>query len=118
MAKKWKDILWPLGGTVLGLLAMPVAIAQYPDFFNNNQWLLPASVFVVVACWVVPLLLHKNAWNVYLWVERFLGRWLTIALSLVVVGIIVLGGYRLFRFHADHLRLAVAKASKTESPKL
>src|ERR1700686_5856144 len=59
--RNFSDFLWPLGGTVFGLLVVPVAIAQCPKFFNENEWLLPASVVVVVICWLVPLLLHNRA---------------------------------------------------------
>ena len=63
--RNFSDFLWPLGGTVFGLLVVPVAIAQYPKFFNENEWLLPASVVVVVICWLLPLLLHKRSRRIY-----------------------------------------------------
>jgi hypothetical protein len=48
--RRWSDVLWPLGGTVIGLLVVPLAIDQYPEFFHENRWLLPLSVCFVVTC--------------------------------------------------------------------
>src|SRR5438445_11440567 len=63
--KKYRDTLWPLGGTVLGLLVVPIFIAQYPDFFNENRWIFPVSVVIVGICWLIPLLLHERAQRTY-----------------------------------------------------
>jgi hypothetical protein len=110
-----KEILWPLGGTVLGLIAMPVAIAQYPEFFNNNRYLLPLSVGVVITCWVVPLLIHENAVRIlkWSWSGGFAAKVITaLSISAIIFGLFF-GGRKLFKFHDAHLTAALAPKSST-----
>src|SRR6266849_6457476 len=59
------DFLWPFGGTFFGLFVIRIAMAQYQAFFNQNEWLLPLSVILTAACWVVPLVLHNRARRIY-----------------------------------------------------
>jgi hypothetical protein len=103
--KRWKDTLWPIGGTVLGLIAMPVAIAQYPDFFDNNRWLLPLSVLVVLACWIVPLLIHENArfFVGRFWSHSLLGKLSVVASIALLVFVFFVGSKKLFQRHTKHL---------------
>jgi hypothetical protein len=63
--KRWTEVLWPLGGTLLGLLVMPLFIDQYPDFFHRNTLVLPLSAFVVLACWIIPFIAHENSRRMY-----------------------------------------------------
>jgi hypothetical protein len=116
----WKEILWPLGGTVLGLIAVPVAIAQYPQFFNNNRWLLPVSVLIVILCWIVPLLIHENTVRIgsWIWSGGIAKRTLGITAILALIALAGFGALRLFRFHANHLTAALASSpSSAETPK-
>lgn len=115
----WKDFLWPLGGTVFGLLVMPVAIAQYPDFFNENEWILPYSVATVVLCWIVPLILHDRTRKLYSWITSFgrLGYLLFVGLCLIAVIGIAFAGRGLLRFHRQHLaRIASRKIAENSTP--
>jgi hypothetical protein len=113
--ERWKDVLWPIGGTVFGLIVMPVAIAQYPDFFNNNRWLLPLSVGVVLLCWIFPILIHENAkWLVgQLWGHGPLGKIAVVCLMAVLIGLALIGSRKLFHMHADHLDATLKKAEKS-----
>ena len=106
--KGGKEVLWPLGGTLLGLVAMPVAIAQYPNFFNENQWLLPLYVVAVLACWVVPLLIHENAKRFlgHVWSKGKPGKLVAIVLVLACLMVAGLGSRNLFVFHTAHLKKA------------
>lgn len=103
--KDWAALLWPLGGTLFGLIVVPVAIAQYPRFFNENEWLLPASVVVVVFCWCFPLLLHKRARRFYSDISAHgAGGKLALAvISIIVVGLLYIGAKRLLASHKAHL---------------
>jgi hypothetical protein len=118
--KRWSDILWPLGGTVLGLIVVPLAIEQYPEFFHRNKWILPTSVIVVVICWLVPFFVHKHSQTTY----RLIGSVPTVGNALriiVVVGIIAgfwFGSLRLFRFHSDHLDSALRKEALKAVPQV
>src|SRR5438876_1167614 len=99
--KVWRDYLWPAGGTLLGLIAIPVAIAQYPDFFNENAWLLPISVGIVVLCWVLPLLLHDRVRRIYravIGIKRW-GMALFVVLCLAALCCLYFGGNKLLKFH-------------------
>jgi hypothetical protein len=109
--KNWKDFLWPLGGTLLGLLVMPLAIAQYPRFFNENEWTLPASVFMVLICWIIPLLVHDRARKIY---SRIIaiptcGGILFFFAVLAVLAVLIFGSSTLFRFHSRHLKGLIAQ---------
>lgn len=108
-----KDLLWPLGGTLFGLFVIPIAIAQYPTFFNENRWILPASVSATLACWVVPLLLHDRTRWVYSRIAkiRWLGKPLFFVLCLLALGGLVAGGRALFKFHSKHLAAAFVSES-------
>lgn len=113
--KKWADALWPIAGMILGLIAMPVAIAQYPIFFNENKWILPTSVVVVLACWVIPLFKHARAKHLYRLAFSFgmIGRTIAIILVASAIAVAGLGFKKLFRFHERHLAEALYK---TEPP--
>jgi len=105
MQKHWKEILWPLGGTLFGLFVVPIAIAQYPDFFNENRWLLPASVFIVAVCWLLPLLIPRNIQRLLVWVISRGGGSIAVSI-LLALGLLVALGFgcvRLFRLHEKHL---------------
>jgi len=110
----WKDFLWPLGGTLLGLLVVPIAIAQYPDFFNENEWILPISVLAVLLCWIVPLFLHERTRRIYSTITavRRFGHVLFVVVCLAAVGGFILGSGVLFRFHSNHLKKSIAEKSK------
>jgi len=111
--KKWAGFLWPFGGTLLGLVAMPVAIAQYPDFFNQNRWLLPASVAAVIACWLIPFFLHERVQRSYRFVCSLsgTGRAVTMVVSIVVLTFLWIGFTRLLNFHERHLTAVLTKNS-------
>lgn len=117
--KNWKDFLWPLGGTLLGLLVMPIAIAQYPRFFGENVWSLPVSVLAVVLCWIVPLLLHDRTRRIYSFViaavPRY-GRMLFACVCLAVIVLFILGGMKLFRIHSRHLEESIAASKEPPVP--
>src|ERR1700733_13181744 len=102
---RWKELLWPFGGTVLGIFLIPVAIAQYPDFVNANRWLLPSSVVVVAICWIVPLARHKNIVRMFQWILTLGGGWIAISVIVCLMAILTLGlgCIELFRFHEQHL---------------
>jgi hypothetical protein len=95
---------------------MPVAIAQYPQFFNENQWILPTSVLAVLFCWIVPLLLHERTRRIYSAIPSIpkVGLMFFVAICLVVAIGSFLGGRKLLRFHHNHLlaSLPPAVASK------
>jgi hypothetical protein len=115
MFRKWADVLWPISGTLLGLLVMPVAIAQYPDFFNENHWLLPTSTAIVLICWCVPLLLHERAQRIVLAIAsipRF-GPVLAIMVCIAVIFGLLFGGRTLFRLHSNHLSVMLARNKPT-----
>jgi hypothetical protein len=116
MHKRSQEYLWPLGGTVLALIAMPVAIAQYPEFFNQNRWLLPSSVAAVIICWITPLLIHENAKRImkWIWSQSFVWKILGIIFTLAIIALIAVGGRTLLQLHTKHL--AAALSSKTQSP--
>lgn len=98
---------------MLGLVAMPVAIAQYPEFFNENKWLLPGSVVVVLVCWLLPFALHDRTarWLHAVASVHARGYMLVVLIVLAVLGGLVVGGRTLFRFHAKHLERAIAAAN-------
>jgi hypothetical protein len=109
--KNWADFLWPLGATLFGVFVMPFAIAQYPDFFNGNKWILPFSVAAVLVCWAVPLILHDRTrrWASHL---RAIPKYGDAALVIIVIAVISgfgFGARTLFRSHEKHLLVATAK---------
>ena len=101
--KKYSVFLWPAGGTLLGLLVMPLAIEDYPEFFHENTWLLPLSVLCVVTCFCIPLLFHERVIRGVTYVSRLPHEVLSLVLAgvlPVVVGLgFLYGGVELFRFH-------------------
>ena len=100
------------GHRVLGLVAMPVAIAQYPEFFNENKWLLPGSVVVVLVCWLLPFALHDRTARWLHAVASVHARgYMLVVHSAKLLGGLVVGGRTLFRFHAKHLERAIAAAN-------
>lgn len=99
-----KPLLVSAGGAVLGLLVMPVAIAQYPDFFNRNPWILPVSTAVAIICFVLPLPLDPRTRRISVKIASitYIGKPL---LAIVCLGVIVgavAGAIRLVRFHREH----------------
>ena len=106
---QWRGLLWPLGATVLSLLVLPVAIEQYPEFFRDNKWILPGSAILVLACWTIPLFVHHRAQKVYSWIVRirYVGWLLLIVVIVSSVVAMWLVGVRLFRFHRNHLDIAI-----------
>lgn len=116
-----KESLWPLGGTILGVFVMPIAIAQYPEFFNENRWLLPVSVIVVILCWSVPLLIHENARKLFVWSCKTIGIVATVIVIIVAGGIVLCLGHGLVRFHVSHLNASLhpksAQQKQQTSPK-
>jgi len=95
---------------------MPVAIAQYPDYFNENRWLLPLSVACVGALWITPLLIHENAKGIakWIWSRGLSARILGIISPLVLIAMLAFSGWRLLRSHTDHLNATLA--AKIKSP--
>jgi hypothetical protein len=116
--KRWKDWLWPVGGAILGLIVMPVAIAQYPQFFNENRELLPISVLVVLACWVIPLLVHNRAklyiGNAWAWGNR--GKALAKVGITTALFLFILGGVKLRKLHVTHLDTVLASQRASTPP--
>jgi len=115
--RRLAEILWPLGGALLGLLVMPLAIDQYPESFHENTWILPISAFCVVALFVVPLLLHERFVRAVTYLMRIprVGIVLAILLPLVLAGVSVVGGIKLFRVHHAHLTAVLAKHTPLSS---
>ncbi|MGB7555161.1 MAG: hypothetical protein WBM04_12360 [Candidatus Korobacteraceae bacterium] len=99
---------------MLGLVVLPVAIAQYPDFFNRNVWVLPLSIIAVLLCWIFPLLLHSRTKAIYEYVATIpkLGLPLFALLVMLLVGSLFLGGRKLLRFHKNHLRRMTIEESQ------
>jgi len=118
--KKWADLLWPLGGTLLGLLVMPLAIEQYPEFLKENRWPLPISVVLVVACWILPFFLHERAKRIWEWAtsKGLVRISFTVLIAVLILVVVAFGSAKLFRFHSGHLasvlhrkRMEVSKVS-------
>jgi hypothetical protein len=101
------DFLWPLGGTCFGLFVIRIAMAQYQTFFNQNEWLLPVSVIVTAACWIIPLLLHNRARRIYsaILAIRRGGAFLFAIIVIVAIAGLFFGGRTLLRSHLNHLRV-------------
>lgn len=87
------------------------------NVFNENRWILPASVVATLACWVVPLLLHDRTRWVYSRIAkiRWLGKPLFFILCLLALGGLVAGGRALFKFHSKHLTAAFVSESSSLS---
>ena len=116
---KWADFLWPLGGTLFGLLVVPLAIDQYPDFFHRNRWLLPVSLVIVLACWLVPLCVHERAQKSYRAIVGVpkIGSALGVAVVVAMIVTFLVASWGLFRFHNNHLDAALRKEASLEQPK-
>jgi hypothetical protein len=116
--KMWrsKDWLFPLGGTVFGVIVLPVAIAQYPNFFNENLWVLPVAILVVLFCWVVPFLLHDRTRRTYRWITAIpkVGYLLFLVIVIIAALALIFGGRSLFRVHKGHLSRLIPAAHKPE----
>jgi hypothetical protein len=111
---KLSAFLWPIAGTLFGLLVVPLGIDQYPESFHENTWLLPASVLIVVACFVVPLFFHRRAWRAFL-LMRSIPRMGLIFASLVTLVLAVglyVGSVKMFRFHKSHLEKVLQRQSQ------
>lgn len=116
--RKLADLLWPFGVTVLGIIVVPIAIEQYPDFFTENSWILPASTCIVVASWVIPLIVHERAITAvkWLWKTPWVGPLLSIGSIFVVIIVIYIGGQRLINYHRHHLAVALAQKPEHVAP--
>jgi hypothetical protein len=107
MFSKFRDLLWPLGATVLALFVVPIAIEQYPEVFKDSPWILPLGVLVVCLCWVIPLLVHDRVGRIHGWILGRLGN--RIGLIAVVLGFVVAisvvsaFGFKLYGKHKRHL---------------
>jgi hypothetical protein len=112
--KNPKDYLWPFGGTLLGLVVVPVAIAQYPHFFNENSWLLPVSSVIVLFCWVLPLVLHDRMRHIYRHVLA-VKRW-GVPLFVFICAVVLIGlffGFTwLLDMHRRHLEAVLPHVSQ------
>jgi hypothetical protein len=107
--RRWAAVLWPVGSTLLALIGMPVAIEQYPELFRQNTWILPICTIVVVACWVAPVLFHESPRRWYRSVASLprMGAFVAPALTLGLLMLLILGSVRLFRYHRNHLAVAL-----------
>jgi hypothetical protein len=90
---------------------MPIVIAQYPDFFNANRWLLPGSVSLVMICWIAPFAIPRNIVPLVLWICTLSKVWiaLSVATALLLTTALGVGCVDLFRFHARHLASVIEK---------
>ncbi len=116
--KRRKETLWSLGGAVLALIVMPVAIAQYPEFFNANRWLLPLSVVAVALCFIVPLVIHENAKRIlrWAWSHGRVSKAVTVISISALVAATFFGGRKLLRFHIAHLTAVLQSQGVHLSP--
>jgi hypothetical protein len=116
MSDKLRDVLWPLGATVLALLGAPIAIEQYPETFKEAPWILPMIICIVCACWLVPLLFHDRVHRIVGWMIGRLGvplGWIVVVVAaMAVVGLVVTGGYMLYGEHKRHLEARLGGGGK------
>lgn len=114
--RKWLDYLGPFGGTVLGLIVVPLAIEQYPEWFENG-WMLPASFILVVICILLPLVLHKRANRFYVRVvgANHVLRYGAVIFSVLLLCAFATGVRWLFRFHTAHLAQKLAQVAQERS---
>lgn len=115
---KYRDFLWPLGGTLLGLIVIPVAIEQYPELFKENAWILPVSVGLMVLCWIVPLFFHQRFGRLIDWVgsQNRTGKIAALLVSLILVFSFYCGGRKVVAFHRNHLRSRLGRAESGNAP--
>ena len=126
MFSRLKDLLWPLGGLLLGLLVAPVAIEQYPEVFKDSPWILPLSVATTLFCFVFPFFLHARVTRIYRWIVggfpdgwKWAGIAVVVALVVGIGSMFWLGGRRLYGAHKIHLARRLARDSKpVEATKL
>lgn len=108
-------LFWPVGGSLLGLVVMPMAIDQYPSFFHENPWILPITVAVVIACWLAPLFFHRRLWRILIWIWGDPSRWRAVRVALSALFTVVLiyaithGSIALVRYHTKHVAQLIAK---------
>ncbi len=114
--KKSRELLWPLGGTLLALLVVPVAIEQYPEIFKESPWILPTSIGVVATCWIFPLLLHENAKRIWRWSSSKIGTRLTVVIIVLILLTSGFGLKRLYLIHTKHLENRLAKEKNKNTP--
>src|SRR5271157_3491710 len=108
MFSKFKDLLWPLGATILAMFVVPIAIVQYPEIFKDSPWILPLSIVAACLCWVIPLLVHQRVKRLHGWILRNLGTrlgWIVVVtVSLCLVGSVATLGYKSYGKHKQHLQ--------------
>jgi hypothetical protein len=113
--KRWTELLWPIGGTLIGLIVVPLAIDQYPDFFHVNRWLLPISVIVVAVCFVIPLLVHENARTLVrkMAATPKIGTAMIFGVAVLLVACFLGASWKLFQFHSRQLNAVLQKERNT-----
>jgi hypothetical protein len=103
MGNKLKDILGPLGGTLLALLVVPIAIEQYLEVFKESRWILPTSMGIVALCWIIPILFHDRARRVWhSGYDRFGAGPTAIGLVAVAILVTLIFG-KMYHLHVHHL---------------
>jgi hypothetical protein len=110
-------ILWPFVGSAVGIFVMPLLAIQYPNWFNDNIWLLPISIGIVVLCWVLPFLLHPRTWSLFRWTLtlKWWGKLLALTVTVCIAAGLYLGCARIIRFHLDHMTTLLG-AKSTPKP--
>jgi hypothetical protein len=96
---------------MLGLVLVPVAIEQYPEIFKESRWILPTSLMVVACCWIVPLLIHRNAVSIWKWSCLKIGTLWTVGVVMLALCLCGLGLARMYRFHVRHLENRLSRGS-------
>ena len=86
---------------MLGLLVVPITIEQYPEIFKESHWVLPASVLLVMAFWIVPVLIHERAKRLWNFGYQRFGVGPT---SIAVLLVICLGTLFLSKMYSSHVR--------------
>jgi hypothetical protein len=102
--------LWAVAGIIIQSLVLPITIDQYPDFFSRNPLLLPAVMLLSILCLLESLLSHPRSRRIYSWASTSWKNGLVAsALVSVFSVIVVMVSYKLYVFHANHLRSMVDK---------
>jgi hypothetical protein len=112
--RKWRTALWPLGGTMLGLIVVPIAIEQYPEIFKESRWILPVSVLFVAACWIAPLLFHERAERCWNWSRKKFGMTVTLIVISIFVASSLYGSRWLYHLHVRHLAVRLAQSQQPQ----